>query len=169
MEGWHRGEGKREKSRVRYKKKGKERKADRESTLWPWSCALALRPSSNHHQPPPATFTSDSSCSLTALFLLSLLLLLHAPRHPQANSPPFPALAPSWDDVSPLLRRSILLSLRARHGSSERQPSAIILSREEHFGCERRPLAPTNRLTDRPTVARTNEIFARWKPRRNSR
>lgn len=78
-------------------------------------------------------------------------------RYPSHRpNPPLPSPrrpSPSWDDVSPL-RRSILLSLRAHHGSSERQPSAIILSCE-HFGSE-------HRSSTRPAASsRAKKVFFR--------
>lgn len=82
-------------------------------------CALALRPSSNHQPPLP-----NSSIS----FSLSLARSATLERSPPSS---LRLLSPSWDDVSPLLRRSILLSLGARHGSSERQPSAIRIKPRE--------------------------------------
>lgn len=56
---------KREGEEPRMRDEEGERKADRESTLWPWSCALALRPFSNHQSPPllPQLFPLSHRCS----------------------------------------------------------------------------------------------------------
>lgn len=110
-----------ETERVQEEERQGERQRKREAapTLWPRLCALALRPSSNHQPPLP-----NSSIS----FSLSLARSATLERSPPSS---LRLLSPSWDDVSPLLRRSILLSLGARHGSSERQPSAIRIKPRE--------------------------------------
>lgn len=128
------------------KRRDKERQRKREAapTLWPRLCALALRPSSNHQPPLP-----NSSIS----FSLSLARSATLERSPPSS---LRLLSPSWDDVSPLLRRSILLSLGARHGSSERQPSAIRIKPREAPRRGEREREREPRITD---VARADEIF----------